>query len=140
MLIEQALRTYLLTITGLTALISSRLYYVEGPENATEPYVVISKVSAVSTHAHDGNVNANRDRFQLSVFSSSYATAKSIAAAIKGNGSMTSPTGLDCYTGLMGGVGGVTVRGCLYDNEIDLGFERDSELYHVACEYLILHE
>jgi hypothetical protein len=137
MQIETALKTYLLTLTPLTALISTRIYFAQAPENTAQPYIVISKVSDIKVHSHDGYESARTDRFQFSIFSTSYATCKGIAAALEGNGSRTSPTGLDCYTGKMGGVSGVTVRGCLHENEIDLGYETESGLYHVACDYFI---
>jgi hypothetical protein len=127
MLIEQALLTELLTVTALTALIDDKLYYVKAPQDVEEPYVVFFKVSSPREHSLTGASGLATARFQFSIFSTTYQEAKQIAGYIQ--------TALQGQNKTIGGAGGVYAN-ILYDNEQDL---TEDEVYHIAQEFLILH-
>lgn len=130
MLIEQALMTFLKAQSDVTDLVSTRIYFVRAPQDVSEPYIVVSKVSGPREHSHEGGDGMASPRFQLSSFSTSYATVKGIAAALQ--------TVLQGYSGTMGGESGVKVGNILYSNEVDL-YEEDTRLHHVAADYIIWH-
>jgi hypothetical protein len=127
MLVEQALLTELLTVTALTTLIDDKLYYVKAPQDVEEPYVVFFKVSSPREHSLTGASGLATARFQFSIFSTTYYEAKQIAEYIQ--------TALQGQNKTIGGAGGVYAN-ILYDNEQDL---TEDEVYHIAMEFLILH-
>jgi hypothetical protein len=131
MLIEQAIKKELMDASGVTDLISTRLYYVRAPQDVTKPYVVFFKVSGPREYSHDGASELANPRFQFSCFATTYYEAKQIVTAIR--------TVLEGFDGMMGGDGGVSVGGCFCVNETDI-YEDDTDLFHVAVDYLIWHE
>jgi len=130
MLIEQALMTYLLAQSGITSLVGQRIYFVQAPQDTETPYIVVTKVSGVREHSHDGSSHLAHPRFQFSVFATTYSSAKSIASALQ--------TALQGYSGTMGGESGVSVGATFYENEMDF-YETESQLYHVPVDYIIWH-
>jgi hypothetical protein len=131
MLIEQALMTYLLAQSGITDLVSTRIYFTRAPQDVDQPYIVFFKISGLRFHSHDGSSELANPQFQFSIFASNYGTGKNIAAAIQ--------TALQGYSGTMGGDGGVAVGSCLYLNEYET-YERETELNHIIVEYEFMHE
>ncbi len=127
MLIEQAIKTELLTVTALTALINDKLYYVKAPQDTEEPYVVFFKVSAPREHSLTGASGLATARFQFSIFSTTYQEAKQIAGYIQ--------TALQGQNKIIGGVGGVYAN-ILYDNEQDL---TEDEVFHIIQEFIVLY-
>ena len=135
MLIEEALIKFLLAQTFVTTYLTSsddtkRLYPVIAPQNVTAPYIVVFKVDGPRDHSHEGSSHLANPRFQLSIYSTTYAEAKAIAAAVQAV--------LEGYTGTMGGAGGVDVNGVFYENETDL-YEEETKLFHVAVDYKMWH-
>ena len=131
MLIEQALMTYILAQTGITDLVSTRIYFVEGPQETAKPYLVINKIDGPREHSHDGSSSLAHPRFQLTAFAETYSGAKNIISAVQ--------TALQGYSGTMGGESGVAVGAVLYEDETDL--ERGGQgLYGVSADYIIWHE
>lgn len=131
MQIEQAVLKALLADSGVTGLIGQRLYYVKAPQDVAKPYVVFFKASAPREYSHDGASGLARPRFQFSCFAMTYKKAKQIAEAIRGV--------IEAFSGTMGGAGGVEVGSCFCINESDI-FEDNTQLYHVAVDYLIWHK
>ena len=82
--IEDALVTYLLGQSTLTAYIDRRLY-AQGkvPANEQMPYVVRSEVSNVFSHTHDGQSTLEQPNRQLSVKAVTENESKAIAGVIK---------------------------------------------------------
>ncbi len=131
MQIEQAIKKELMAASGVTGLISTRLYYVRAPQNVTKPYVVFFKVSSPREYSHDGASELARPRFQFSCFATTYYEAKQITEAIR--------VTIEAFSGIMGGDGGVEVGSCFCINESDI-YEEDTQLFHVAVDYLIYHK
>lgn len=131
MLIEQAILTALFANASVKGVVADRIYYVQAPQGVTAPYVVFFKVSGPRVHSHDGASGLAHPRFQFSCFAKTYAAAKQIAGYIQ--------TVLQGYSGTLGGTGGVTVRGCFYENETDL-YEPDTGLFHIALDFYIWHK
>jgi len=128
MLIEQGLMTYLLAQTGITSYVGERIYFVRAEQDVITPYIVITKISGVREHSHDGSSELAHPRFQITVFSTTYSSCKTIASAIQ--------TALQGYTGTMGSE--VTVQAVFYENETDL-YESDTDLFSVITDYIIWH-
>jgi len=131
MKIEQAIKKELLADSGITDLIGERLYYVKSPQDVISPYVVFLKASGPREYSHGGASKLARPRFQFSCFATTYYVAKQIAEAIR--------AAIEAFSGTMGGAGGVEVGSCFCINESDI-YEDNTQLYHVAVDYLIWHK
>jgi len=131
MLIEQGLMTFLLAQSGITDLVGQRIHFVQAPQDVESPYLVISKISGVREHSHDGSSGLAHPRFQLSAFADTYGAAKAIIAAVQAV--------LQGYSGTMGGAGGVAVNGAFYEDENDLDPGDGTGLFGVAADYIIWH-
>jgi len=129
-LIETALMTFLLAQSGITDLVSDRIYFVIAPQETEKPYMVVTKVDGPRSHSHEGSSHLAHPRFQFSVFATKYSDAKNVIAALQ--------TALDGYSGTMGGESGVKVGAALYEDENDF-YETDTKLHHVAADYIIWH-
>ena len=131
MQIEQAVLKELLADSGVTDLISERLYYVKAPQDVVKPYVIFFKASGPREYSHDGVSALARPRFQFSCFATTYYEAKQIAEAIR--------AAIEAFNGIMGGAGGAEVGSCFCINESDI-YEDNTQLFHVAVDYLIWHK
>jgi len=129
--IENALQYTLANTAGVSNLVGSRIYYVKAPQDVVKPYVVIQKISAIRFYAYSGESGLDDTRVQISIFATTYASCKAIAAAIQ--------TAISAFVGTMGGAGGVYVGACFYDNEVDLPFDDTLKLYGLALDYKLLH-
>lgn len=131
MVIETALMTYLLAQSGITSLVSTRIYFVRAPQDVTAPYLVVNKISGTREQSHEANTHLAHPRFQLSAFGATYAACKAIIAAAQ--------AALQGYYGTMGGAGGVNVSAVFYEDETDLDPGDNNELYGVSADYIIWH-
>ena len=128
MIIEQALMTKLNAIAALTALVSTRIYFVKaGHQDEETPYLIIQKISAPRGHTHDGPDGSVQSRFQFSAFATTYKGCKDILEAVRG--------GIDGSSGLWSTV---QIGFCDYDNETDL-WDEETGLFGLAADYLIMY-
>lgn len=94
--IEEAVRTYLLTISGLTSLVGTKILPDELSDGVALPAVLYQKISDVKTHSLTGQSSLERPIFQYSA----YASTKSAAIAIKNQ----LKTALRDYQGTLSGL------------------------------------
>jgi hypothetical protein len=80
--IEGELRTFILTDTDVTDLISSRLYYGRAPQNATKPYVSFSVVNDTDEATNIGN-DGSTPRFVFTTVATSMLEALDIDKKIR---------------------------------------------------------
>lgn len=83
MFIEQALTSYLLSHTGLKALIGTKLYPEEIPQNTKLPAVYYLTISDTKDHILDGQCNVESPYIQWTVCAASKSSAKAVAEQIK---------------------------------------------------------
>lgn len=93
MSLESDLRAYLLTQTGVTDLVSTRIYPNRLPDGPTLPAVVYQRIS--TNHAlASGNVPLVRARIQVDAWAERYEDVSAIGAALHTALDMVSATGL----------------------------------------------
>jgi hypothetical protein len=126
-MIEHAIHSILLDNTTLTALTSTRIYYLKAPQDVTLPYVVLTKISSLRFHSHDGKSDLCETRLQMSCFAETYYNSKQVADAVRGV--------LDAYSGTSESV---RIDSCLLINEQDL-YESGDGIVHVALDFQIIH-
>lgn len=81
--LEDALTTYLLAQTGLTDLISDRIYPSEAPEGEQMPYVVFFYVSDVKGHCYGHKSDLESPNVQYTTYASTLSGARAVANQIK---------------------------------------------------------
>jgi hypothetical protein len=116
---EQALYTRLSTYAGLVALVSTRIYPLVAPQNATKPYITYSRISTQREYSYSGYSNLQRVRFQISCYAETYAAAKAIAIQVM--------AAVEAWT---------AVQAAFVENQTDL-FEKETKLYHVPVDIFV---
>jgi hypothetical protein len=96
------MRTYLLTQSGVSSVVSTRVYPDVLPigydPNVTGPAIIYAKISNVPTHYLGGHKDTERVRIQYDCYASTRSVANSLARAVqtaieaKTNGTLTSCT------------------------------------------------
>ena len=81
--------------SGVTSLVSTRIYPDMAPQNAAFPYIVFQKLSTQPTDTKEGVSPLDKILVQIDCYSGSYDTSHTIAAAIR--------TALDRYSGTING-------------------------------------
>lgn len=94
--IEEALSAHLKAHVGLSALVSTRIYWDEAPQGAALPFVVALNISDVKNHSLTGQYALEQPIYQFTAYAETKAAAKQIAAQIK--------AALQDYSGVMSGV------------------------------------
>lgn len=130
MYIEQAILTELGNAAALVTLVSTRIYYVKAPQDVATPYIILTKISSVREHSHDGSSHLAKSRFQLSIFAETYKEVKDIAVQIQ--------AALQAKSGNVGDSPYVAVGSIFYEDETDM-YETDTGLYHTAVDYMVTH-
>ncbi len=116
---EKTLFTKLKTVTN----VSNRVYPVLAPSGATLPYIVYRLVSPGRIYSHKGFGNLSQSRFQISVFSNTYDSAKATAKQVKDSIEGWEASG---------------VSSTFLASEMDL-YEKDVKIYHISLDFIIWH-
>lgn len=128
--LDEGLVSYLTGYSGLTALISTRVYPFKIPQAATLPCLTYQRISTPRSLSHDSSGIGNElahPRFQFDAWATTYASAKAISDQVR--------AALNGHTGSMGGV---TIRAALVDDE-RTSFEPETNLFRVSSDYIIWH-
>lgn len=81
--------------SGVTALVSTRIYPDMAPQNTTFPYIVFQKLQTQPTDTKEGVSKLDKILVQVDCYSNNYDNAHSLAASVR--------TALDRYTGTING-------------------------------------
>lgn len=118
-------------ISGLTALVGSRVYNAVAPQRATAPFVVVRNISDMRDPHMRGLIDLGRTRVQVDAYvdevsgTGAKAQVNTIADLIFGDGNGTSASGLCGWIGDVGGspatarVSAVFHAGRVEDEEFD---------------------
>lgn len=83
MTIEADLYTRLTGHAGLSALVSTRVYPLLAPQDATLPYVTYQRISAPVLHTFARGAPATQARFQFDAYAASGLSAQQVAAQLR---------------------------------------------------------
>jgi hypothetical protein len=131
-LVEQALRTLVLSSPQVTSLIGNRYYPLVIPVSAPLPAIASQRVSGPREYSHSGFSGLVSSRVQLTCVASTYAQAKTLADAVR-----------RVISGYRGTVDGVSLGPVLVQNETDSFNESASEeanSYLTLLDVLIWHQ
>ncbi len=127
MSVEAALYAILQADSGVTDLIGTRLYPNRIPSDASRPCVAYQVISTVLTQTHGNGIVMKRARVQLTLLGTTYASAKSVGAAIQA-----------ALHGYKATIGGSVIHHALLVNEYD-SFGDSTDLDVVRQDYQMLY-
>ena len=79
---EEALLAYLKADSGLSSLVSGRIYWVLAPQGAAKPYIRLLGVGRGIDRAHGGASGLGRRRIQVDIYGTTYLEALTIERAV----------------------------------------------------------
>jgi hypothetical protein len=100
---DMAVKTRLLAITAVTALINQRVWTLNWPPSPSLPGVLVQGWELPTKPQLRGTVGHKAARIQIDVLAETLAAAEAIDAAIVGDFSGGSATGLEGFAGTVGG-------------------------------------
>lgn len=128
-MIVTSLYNYLSNTAGITALVSTRIYPVVLPQNATYPAITYQVISTPIIHTVEG-CSAPNTNMQIDCWSTNtYLEAHQVADAVE--------TALDNYSGTWNSAD--VVSACLLTGRQDL-YEDNVSDYRVMLEFSIWHK
>lgn len=143
MTLEQGLHAFLASRSGVSTLVSTRIYPVILPQAPRYPAITYNRVSRDTEHHLLGPVGRDVARISINSWASTYAGAKALADTVR--------LALDGYRGPFLSLASpavliTTVGATHLDNEIDL-YEEDAEdpatqkkgIFRVLQDYFISH-
>ena len=128
MVIEDALTTYLLTQSGLTALISNRIHFLKLPQTPALPAIVIQKIDAPRLHGFSADYGV-MTRIQTTSWALTYTGASAVQEQIRA-------ATQNYMNQTMGG--GVEVKNIELDEGPD-NYEDDTGRYGKIIDLIIWH-
>ncbi len=129
--VEQGIYARLTGQSGVTNLISTRIYPGVAPLNATLPYIIYFKVSGPRVHAMKSDPGLAYPRIQVSTWSTSYSQSKAIALQIR--------TALQDFSG---STGGISFKRIFFENEYDLpevDLQANKTYHHITQDFIAWH-
>jgi len=106
--LEEAVYSLLVANAGVLALLSTRIYPLVVPQDASMPALAYQRISSVPVRSHSGFASLTRTRMQITCEAATYASAKAVAVAVR--------RAVESYVGT---VGSVSIRGAFVENESD---------------------
>jgi hypothetical protein len=79
---EESLIQLLLADSGLSALVSTRVYPGSRPQGSALPAVVLNRISGGPGYADDGETGLTNTRIQIDCWAATYGQAKLVARAV----------------------------------------------------------
>jgi len=128
--IEEALYAKLVATSGVTSLVSTRIYPVVAAQSvAGADYITYELVSGSPHHDMAGPEGLAWARVSYLCHSGSYANARAIAAAVLG--------ALDGYRGT---ASTVDIWACLSEGVFAVGFDEEARVHTVAADFMVQYE
>lgn len=129
MSVAAAIFARLSTFPGLTALVATRVYPVEAPQETARPYVVFLTVSTQRLNHLGGPSEVAQARVQIDAYATGYAAAVAIAAQIR--------AALEKLSGVWGGV--VVLGALSLDARESYEDAANPPLYRISHDFSVWH-
>jgi len=113
---------------GLTALISTRFYYQQLPQNPTLPAVVYSRISAERPSCMGADAGLVRARFQLDVYAADPKSARLVMEQLR-----------QCFQRWTNSSGTV-VQDTFIVSDVDIGPDPDTLEHHSSLDIEVIYQ
>jgi hypothetical protein len=127
-MIDDAIYERLCADTGLAALVSTRIYPDQVPQDITWPAIIFHQVSEAASYGHDGDSNLDMARFQFDCYGSTNASARAIKSALRA-----------CLSGKRFEGTGARVTSCQLDNSLS-GYEPAFKAWRYIQDYIFQYQ
>lgn len=125
--IEEAIYSALAGNGILTALVLTRIYPLDVPQEAILPYVVFSKTGGIRHSAMGTDLSLMESRIEVEIWADSLKEARAVADAVRG-----------VMQRWRGTYGGVVVQDSLITAEYD-EYSSDDDAYQSVIDFQIFH-
>lgn len=130
--IGRGIRTYLVAQSGVSDLISTRMYPDILPQDTAFPSIVYAVISDITEHHLSAASNVSRSLIQIDCFASSRLSANALAEAVRAE--------MDGYRGSAGSESVLASHMRNRSFSYDMPDENDDVgLYRVMLEFLVWH-
>ena len=124
-------RTILANDAGVSALVSTKIYWNEIPQGKTKPVICLHLVSEINSHTMSGTVDLENSIVQVDCWAETLTDATALSDAAK--------TALDGYSGT---VGSTTFQGVFKQSErqdVSKPSNGNGKLHRVSSDYQVFH-
>ncbi len=125
MSIEADMVTYILTLTAITDIIGTRIYYQKLPDDATLPAVTYNRISSPRSRTHSGDSNLSKPRIQYSCWGITPISVMNLADAFE-----------DEFKSFSGTAGSSTVYATIVENRLSVP-DPESKYYHIPVDLMV---
>ena len=129
---EDALIAKLLADSGVSALVSNRVYPVSRPQGTALPAISLGTVSNVPVYTNDGEAGIAESRVQVDCWGATYGSVKAVARAVTAS-----------LSAFFGAVDGRVFQYVLLDGERDSresGSNAPEYLFRTQLDFRVLYE
>ena len=81
-MIEQGLLQLVATDTGISTLVSGKVYWILAPKGAAVPYVVLGRVTTKNSYDMVGDTGLREGLFQADCYATDYYDSRAISKAV----------------------------------------------------------
>lgn len=106
---EESIIRLLLSDSGLSALVSTRIHPGSLPQGSTLPAIVMNRISGAPLYTDEGEAGLSQARIQIDCWGETYSSAKQTARAV-----------IACLSAFDGTVGATTFANIMLNAERDL--------------------
>lgn len=125
-LVDEAIRTYLLSANPVLALVGSRVYPSFLAQGSSFPAITVTEIDCVPAQTLAMASGLFSARFQFDCYAKRVLDAKILAKTVR-----------QALDGLKGVFSGVSVNAVIFSNQFDT-YEPDTELFRVSQDFNIL--
>lgn len=126
---EEGIIAKLLATSGVTALVSTRVYPGRRPQASALPAIDLGSISGAPVYSNDGETGLARARVEINCWGETYTSAKTLARAVKA-----------ALSAFFGEAGGVSFQYILLDTERDMsetGSNQAEYLYRTSLDFIV---
>jgi hypothetical protein len=129
---EEALRTLIVSASGVTDLVSTRVYWRQAPQSVGGDFINLHRVGGVRDYNMQGASGLVDSRVQVDCWADRYSSAKMIARAVE-----------TVVSGYSGTIGGKRLQGIFIDAERDDDTSDSGDVatrFRTSLDLLIWHD
>lgn len=120
---EKSLTMKLKADAGVQALVNTRVFFAEAPQNPPIPFVLMTRVGTDHVHSLTGSSGLANARIQVDCYAKTQKEARAVATAVRA-----------VLDGFRGDENDVNVQGVILLDTMD-GYEESPELRRVTQDY-----
>ena len=122
MSLKSEILSYLLTVTAITDIVGTRIWYEKLPEDAALPAISFSRISDPHKYTQSGDSGHRNPRIQFSCWAETDQAAEVLAETLS--------TSLTAFVGVFGSI---TIQSSFIENKVDM-YDPDSKRYFVPVD------